>query len=216
MTYIYRYRFNQLPAIASNAFVVNAALSDLLISGLLVPSSAVVLLAGADDSIALCRFQWFLASTSFLVTAFTMALIAGENLSRVYPDRPSNKVFLTPARCACSIALVWLVCVMVCSVPQIMKNQEAEDLIILKGKSITRETMNDGFPGLDYCARRFRKLGRQLDDTDETRAGPIALLVTVCVPCSIALLLHIWARHRVSKEQQRACSRSSEHKSPEE
>lgn len=66
-----------------------------------------------------------------------------------------------------------------------MKNQETEEKVIVKGKTITIETLNDGFAGLDYCARRFRKLGRRLDDVEETRAGPIVLLVSIFLVSNI-------------------------------
>ncbi|KAG5894369.1 hypothetical protein JTB14_015646 [Gonioctena quinquepunctata] len=67
-----------------NTFLVNVALADLLVSGLVVPASAVVILAGLrDNNLAVCRFQWFLAALCFLVTVLSLAAVAMENYSRL-------------------------------------------------------------------------------------------------------------------------------------
>lgn len=60
---------------SGNAFVVNIALADLLITSVLIPASIIVLLSGVDDtSFAVCRFQWFLAACAFLVSVFSLAV----------------------------------------------------------------------------------------------------------------------------------------------
>lgn len=42
----------------------------------MIPSSTVVLLAGysENDSIGVCKFQWFLAACSFLVSILTLVV----------------------------------------------------------------------------------------------------------------------------------------------
>ncbi|KAL3275460.1 hypothetical protein HHI36_020220 [Cryptolaemus montrouzieri] len=66
-----------------NTFLVNVALADFLVSGLVVPTSAVVILAGLQENLNLCRFQWFLAALCFLVSVLSTAAIAGENYVRL-------------------------------------------------------------------------------------------------------------------------------------
>ncbi|KAK9499714.1 hypothetical protein O3M35_002708 [Rhynocoris fuscipes] len=51
-----------------NIFVVNVALADLLITGIIMPASAVVILAGIHVPEWLCNVQWSLAILSCLVT----------------------------------------------------------------------------------------------------------------------------------------------------
>uniref|UniRef100_A0A1B6CH00 G-protein coupled receptors family 1 profile domain-containing protein n=1 Tax=Clastoptera arizonana TaxID=38151 RepID=A0A1B6CH00_9HEMI len=66
-----------------NTFLVNIALADLLITGLVMPASAVVILAGLQDSPAVCRVQWFLAILCWLVTLLTFAVTSIENYARL-------------------------------------------------------------------------------------------------------------------------------------
>lgn len=66
-----------------NTFLVNVALADFLVSGLVVPASAVVILAGLQDNLTVCRFQWFLAALCFLVSVMSSAAIAAENYFRL-------------------------------------------------------------------------------------------------------------------------------------
>lgn len=64
---------------AGNAFIVNIALADLLITSVVMPASTIVLLAGIDNSdTEVCKFQWFLAACSFLVSILTLAVSIGS------------------------------------------------------------------------------------------------------------------------------------------
>lgn len=72
--------FLKITFILGNAFVVNIALADLLITSVLIPASIIVLLSGVDDtSFAVCRFQWFLAACAFLVSVFSLAVSIFNN-----------------------------------------------------------------------------------------------------------------------------------------
>lgn len=62
---------------------MNVALADLLITGLVIPASAVVILSGLEASLNVCKFQWFLAVLSFMVTVLTLASTAAENYLRL-------------------------------------------------------------------------------------------------------------------------------------
>ncbi|EDS36943.1 conserved hypothetical protein [Culex quinquefasciatus] len=67
-----------------NAFIVNIALADLLITSVVMPASTIVLLAGIDNSdTEVCKFQWFLAACSFLVSILTLAIMSIENYFRL-------------------------------------------------------------------------------------------------------------------------------------
>ncbi|XP_053676521.1 melatonin receptor type 1B-A-like [Anopheles nili] len=69
---------------AGNAFIVNIALADLLITSVVMPASTIVLLAGIDNSdTEVCKFHWFLAACSFLVSILTLAMMAVENYLRL-------------------------------------------------------------------------------------------------------------------------------------
>lgn len=66
-----------------NAFLVNVALADLVVTGLVIPVSVIVILAGHEESLATCRFEWTLEALCFLVTVLTLAAIAFENYARL-------------------------------------------------------------------------------------------------------------------------------------
>ncbi|XP_049546047.1 melatonin receptor type 1B-like [Anopheles darlingi] len=69
---------------AGNAFIVNIALADLLITSVVMPASTIVLLAGIDNAdTEVCKFHWFLAACSFLVSILTLAMMAAENYLRL-------------------------------------------------------------------------------------------------------------------------------------
>lgn len=95
--------------VVGNSFVVNVALADLLVSGLVVPASAVVILAGIQDSLAVCKFQWFLAALCFLVTVLSLAAVAAENYTRLCCAAPYYEA-LTPARVTALLLTFWGVC----------------------------------------------------------------------------------------------------------
>ncbi|CAG5081408.1 Similar to Mtnr1a: Melatonin receptor type 1A (Mus musculus) [Cotesia congregata] len=91
-----------------NAFLVNVALADLLVTGLVIPSSAIVILAGHEDSLSICRFEWTLEALCFLVTILTLATIAGENYARLC--LPTEKYeALTPSRVTATIFVIWVI-----------------------------------------------------------------------------------------------------------
>lgn len=85
------------------------ALADLLVSGLVVPASAVVILAGLQDNLVVCRFQWFLAALCFLVTVLSLAAISAENQARIC----SSVTFyehLTPTKITTILLIFWIIC----------------------------------------------------------------------------------------------------------
>lgn len=71
--------------VAGNAYLVNVALADLLISGMVIPASAILILAGMHDEYprGVCDFEWTLEALCFLVTVLTLAVIAVENYMRL-------------------------------------------------------------------------------------------------------------------------------------
>lgn len=62
---------------------MNVALADLVVTGLVIPVSVIVILAGHEESLATCRFEWTLEALCFLVTVLTLAAIAFENYARL-------------------------------------------------------------------------------------------------------------------------------------
>lgn len=94
--------------ISGNTFVVNVALADLLVSGLVVPASAVVILAGLRDNLAVCRFQWFLAALCFLVTMLSITAVAAENYVRLCCS-PSFYEKLTRTKITIILLAFWII-----------------------------------------------------------------------------------------------------------
>lgn len=109
---------------------MNVALADLLVSGLVVPASAVVILAGMRDSLAVCRFQWFLAVLCFLVTVLSLAAVAAENYFRLCFS-PNTYDKLTRDKITVILLVFWSICACVSGV------QFASDL------------------SFDYCTRKY-------------------------------------------------------------
>ncbi|KAJ8664608.1 hypothetical protein QAD02_006270 [Eretmocerus hayati] len=68
-----------------NALLANVALADLLISGLVIPTSTILILAGMDEDYpqGMCSFEWTLEALCFLVTLLTIGAIAVENYLRL-------------------------------------------------------------------------------------------------------------------------------------
>ncbi|XP_066155008.1 melatonin receptor type 1B-B-like [Euwallacea fornicatus] len=92
-----------------NTFLVNVGLADLLVTGLVIPASAVVILAGLKDNLAVCRFQWFIAAWSFLVTVLSLAAIAWENYFRLcYAVDVYHR--LTKKKITVLLVAIWTVC----------------------------------------------------------------------------------------------------------
>ncbi|XP_050540939.1 melatonin receptor type 1B-B-like [Daktulosphaira vitifoliae] len=90
-----------------NTFLANVALADLLISGLVIPASAIVILAGLQDSPPVCQFQWFISILSFLVTVMTMIAIAGENYIRLCLS-PECYAKLTVTKITILLFAIWI------------------------------------------------------------------------------------------------------------
>ncbi|OXU31659.1 hypothetical protein TSAR_014853 [Trichomalopsis sarcophagae] len=93
-----------------NAFLVNVALADLLISGMVIPASAILILAGHEESPrGICSFEWTLEALCFLVTVLTLAAIAVENYMRLCWPIESRYGILTTSRVTGAILSVWLI-----------------------------------------------------------------------------------------------------------
>lgn len=93
---------------AGNSFLVNLALADILITGLVFPASIVVILADLTDSKSVvCNFQWFLALVSCLVSVLTILATAIENYSRLCMS-PDCYSALTPCKITFIIILIWV------------------------------------------------------------------------------------------------------------
>ncbi|XP_015598341.1 melatonin receptor type 1B-A [Cephus cinctus] len=94
-----------------NAFLVNVALADLLVTGLVIPASAIVILAGQEELLSTCRFEWTLEALCFLVTVLTLATIAAENYARLC--LPAERyAALTPGKVTTVILVAWLIAAM--------------------------------------------------------------------------------------------------------
>ncbi|XP_017889705.1 histamine H2 receptor-like isoform X2 [Ceratina calcarata] len=113
-----------------NAFLVNVALADLLVTGLVIPVSVIVILAGHEESLSTCRFECTLEALCFLVTVLTLATIAAENYTRLCLP-PERYAALTPTRVTATIITVWLISI----------------------TTVVLQSMLDVGP--DFCRRRF-------------------------------------------------------------
>ncbi|XP_076171196.1 adenosine receptor A1 isoform X2 [Ptiloglossa arizonensis] len=94
-----------------NAFLVNVALADLLVTGLVIPVSVIVILAGHEESLSTCQFEWSLEALCFLVTVLTLATIAAENYTRLCLP-PERYAILTSSRVTVTIIGIWLISIM--------------------------------------------------------------------------------------------------------
>nr|XP_034175850.1 RYamide receptor-like [Osmia lignaria]XP_034175851.1 RYamide receptor-like [Osmia lignaria]XP_034175852.1 RYamide receptor-like [Osmia lignaria]XP_034175853.1 RYamide receptor-like [Osmia lignaria] len=113
-----------------NAFLVNVALADLLVTGMVIPVSVIVILAGHEESLSTCRFECTLEALCFLVTVLTLATIAAENYTRLC--LPAERyASLTPSRVTGTIIGVWLISIM---------------MVVLQSSLDV---------GPDFCRRRF-------------------------------------------------------------
>ncbi|XP_012256341.2 RYamide receptor-like isoform X2 [Athalia rosae] len=113
-----------------NAFLVNVALADLCVTGMVIPASAIVILADQQESPSICRFEWSVEAVCFLVTVFTLVIIAGENYARLC--MPAERyAALTPGRVTGIILAAWLIAAM----------------------TVALQSSLD--PGTDFCGRRF-------------------------------------------------------------
>lgn len=91
-----------------NSLIVNIALADLLVTGVIMPVSAVVLLAGAGNSLTICKVQWYLAELCFLINIFSIALIACENFMRLRREGRDEVKTLSPRRATVLLLVLWV------------------------------------------------------------------------------------------------------------
>lgn len=94
--------------VLGNTFVVSVALADLLVTGLVIPASAVVILAGLQDNLSVCRFQWFLAALCFLVTVLSLTAVAAENYVRLCSS-PNTYEMLSRRKITAILLSFWTV-----------------------------------------------------------------------------------------------------------
>lgn len=113
--------------------MANVALADLLISGLVIPASAVVILAGLEDSPPVCQFQWFLSILCCLVTILTMTAVAAENYVRLCLT-PECYAKLTVTKITTLLFTIWIVSSILVTLQSIYKL------------------------GPDYCAKKVRRV----------------------------------------------------------
>lgn len=113
--YLFSYFKNKFCSFSGNALLVNVALADLLVSGLVVPASAVVILAGLRDYLAVCRFQWFIAVLCFLVTVLSQAAIAVENYFRLCCSQNAYQK-LSRGKITLTLLTFWSICACVSGV----------------------------------------------------------------------------------------------------
>ncbi|VVC28437.1 GPCR, rhodopsin-like, 7TM,G protein-coupled receptor, rhodopsin-like [Cinara cedri] len=148
-----------------NTFVANVALADLLISGLVIPASAVVILAGLQDSPPVCQFQWFLSILCCLVTVLTMAAVAAENYVRLCLT-PECYAKLTVTKITTLLFAIWIVSSILVTLQFIYKL------------------------GPDYCAKRVSNIM----PTQILVAGTILLaplLITAALYVRITYQVHV-------------------------
>ncbi|CAH1391730.1 unnamed protein product [Nezara viridula] len=138
-----------------NTYVVNVALADLLITGILMPASAVVILAGLEAPVQVCSVQWFLAILSWLVTVLSLAAIAAENYARLCLP-PEKYAKLTTTRITISVLLIWFVSAVAVTI------QHIYDL------------------GPDYCTRRSEGILPYQAAVAAFFVAMPALLTTLC------------------------------------
>ncbi|XP_020297521.1 melatonin receptor type 1A-like [Pseudomyrmex gracilis] len=93
-----------------NAFLVNVALADLLVTGLVIPVSVIVILAGHEESLGTCRFEWTLEALCFLVTVLTLAIIACENYARLCMSAERYARVTTGCVTGC-IIVIWILAI---------------------------------------------------------------------------------------------------------
>ncbi|XP_046679368.1 melatonin receptor type 1B-B-like [Homalodisca vitripennis] len=93
-----------------NTFMANVALADLLVTGVVMPASAVVILAGIKDSplSAVCSLQWCLSIVCWLVTILSLLATAGENYARLCLS-PHCYASLTQGRITLLMLAIWAV-----------------------------------------------------------------------------------------------------------
>lgn len=84
-----------------NSFIVNIGLSDLIVSLVVIPISIVSLLATNknmdEPSLSVCKFQWFLATCTFLISILTLAVSRhGTSVKKFIAPPAQLDVILSP------------------------------------------------------------------------------------------------------------------------
>ncbi|XP_055708486.1 melatonin receptor type 1A-like [Phlebotomus papatasi] len=96
-----------------NAFIVSAALADLLITSLLIPTSIILLMAriaNSADSMSFCKFEWFLAVFAFMVNILSLLMIAVENYFRLCaPHEHTTKIWFNKFSITATFLLIWII-----------------------------------------------------------------------------------------------------------
>ncbi|XP_034943497.1 RYamide receptor-like isoform X2 [Chelonus insularis] len=110
-----------------NVFMISAIMVE---DHLKKKASAIVILAGHEESPGICRFEWTLEALCFLVTVLTLATIAGENYARLCLPHDKYSA-LTTTRVTATIITIWVIAGMVVAL------QSSLDL------------------GPDFCGRKF-------------------------------------------------------------
>jgi 7 transmembrane receptor (rhodopsin family). len=100
------------------------ALADLLVSGVVIPVSAVMILAGIKQAEPIkeimCHVQWFLTLLCSLVTVWTLAMIAMENYVRLCMP-PECYTFFSKSHIILSVIMIWLVSILLTTLQFIYK-----------------------------------------------------------------------------------------------
>ncbi|XP_015176751.1 PREDICTED: substance-K receptor-like isoform X2 [Polistes dominula] len=116
-----------------NAFLVNVALADLLVTGFVLPASVIVILAGHEESLTICRVEMTAQSICFLVTVLTLTTIAAENYARLcLPERYN---ILTTSRVTGTLIGIWVIAVIAVSLQSYI--EDGPDFCLRKFGGIT-------------------------------------------------------------------------------
>lgn len=94
--------------------MANVALADLLVTGVVMPASAVVILAGVKESALtnVCNFQWSFSIACWLVTILSLLATAAENHARLCLS-PTCYALLTQTRITLITLAIWVVSALV-------------------------------------------------------------------------------------------------------
>ncbi|XP_017300951.1 melatonin receptor type 1B-like [Diaphorina citri] len=107
-----------------NTYIAVEALADLLVSGVVIPVSAVMILAGIKQAEPIkeimCHVQWFLTLLCSLVTVWTLAMIAMENYVRLCMP-PECYTFFSKSHIILSVIMIWLVSILLTTLQFIYK-----------------------------------------------------------------------------------------------
>lgn len=98
--------------VPGNTFMANVALADLLVTGVVMPASAVVILAGVKEASlsSVCTLQWCLSIVCWLVTMLSLLATSAENYARLCLS-PQCYALLTQSRITVIMLSIWIVSV---------------------------------------------------------------------------------------------------------